>query len=232
MRLLDGRQVAAARTGLATAVLAVACSSPSAPAVTGGRDAAVRDAPLDVSTGDEDSSVDDATDTVIPDALPIFVDPFNGAVGCDAAFRGAFDCAGETLLHGGLDQVFYPDSCTGTVGSPTLRFAGPVRGGLSLELVLTFASGLVAGKAGAQPPASVAITSTGGDAGQQSWATPVGACSVTLDSNVCLPGIKSDNYGISGTGACSQPAAPADGNPAPAIDIPGFSFSADLAAGP
>jgi hypothetical protein len=185
---------------------------------------------LDATDAAGEADVEDM-DVFVPDVLPVFYDPFQGEVGCDAAFRGAFECTGETLLHGGLDRIFLPTSCAGAVGSPVLTFGGLVVGDVKVQIVLVFASGLAAGVAGDQPPATLTVTYPGADGGAAlSWGTPAGACAVTLDSNVCLPGTARGDYAISGTGSCSAEALPQGGNPGAPVEIPGFSFSAYLAA--
>jgi hypothetical protein len=59
------------------------------------------------------------------------------------------------------------------------------------------------------------------------WTTPPGACTVTLDSNVCWIDLGSTYYLISGTGTCSAPAMPDSDAGAP-VAIGDFSFAYTL----
>jgi hypothetical protein len=55
------------------------------------------------------------------------------------------------------------------------------------------------------------------------WNTPAGTCSVTLSGSFCVS--KSTKRVVSGTGHCTEPAAPSPNNPAAPITIGDFSFN-------
>jgi hypothetical protein len=56
------------------------------------------------------------------------------------------------------------------------------------------------------------------------WTTPPGACTVTLDSNVCWLDEGNTYYLVSGRGSCSAP-ADADSDADAPITVGGFSFA-------
>jgi len=208
----------------------LACSSSPPSPATGGADASddgmAAAAPSDGGVVGLDSASPPSDGSTVPDALPPFVDPYGGASGCDGGYKGGDQCGAEVLLHGGIDALFTGQGCGASTGSPSLSVNG-VLDSRSLEFVITFPSGIDPGQVGVQPPATVEIALFGGgtDAGQMLWITPPGACSVTFDSNVCTPSVVPDSYGISGTGSCSQPAAPQPGNSSSPVSISSFSFS-------
>ncbi len=57
------------------------------------------------------------------------------------------------------------------------------------------------------------------------WATPAGACTLDVTTNICVPAL--NDYGLIGTGTCSQPAAPQSGSSTP-ITIGDFTFTAHI----
>jgi len=80
-------------------------------------------------------------------------------------------------------------------------------------------------------PATLEIALSPLDAGKSAWQTPAGACSIDIAGSMCVEphgtgpdgGPRQERI-LSGTGTCSQPAAPESGTSGPAVTIGTFQF--------
>jgi hypothetical protein len=153
-------------------------------------------------------------------AIPPFVDPFDGAVGCpDGGYPvGSAPCTLELLLEGStsLGNALNPGFCTNENGSRSvLGFSSvdAVSYGQGYDVNLNFATPISQGLVGQQSGVTVQIVQNNGIGNNSTnWSTPTGACAVDLTSDVCWFSEGVEYYLVSGTGRCSAPAAeePAD----------------------
>jgi hypothetical protein len=148
-----------------------------------------------------------------------------GSGGGSGSSSGGGSCAdaGATCtlsmpVSGGLSMSLgNPGEC-GTNG-------GYVLGLDSGQVLFTF-SGTFPDQTGTFPGA---VSLTGfGDAGNESWQTPDGACSITITQAVCVVFTTNPPMNVTevtGYGTCSKPAAPTMGTSAPPVTIGKFTFT-------
>jgi hypothetical protein len=160
---------------------------------------------------------------------------FTGLVACDVTSDAGApaSCALSLPAQGGISGPL----CEGagpTVCGSAHNDAGvneldwtaksPAGGGhFDANVVVTFEATVPVDQLGAFP-ATIEITQTlPNDGGHLAWKTPLGACTVNFAGSVCLSKIQ--KRVLSGTGTCSQPAAPETGTSAAAVSIGDFTFN-------
>jgi hypothetical protein len=124
-------------------------------------------------------------------------------------------------LSGTLDGEQGCGEGSGTGG--TLTWTGMT---LDAHVTATF-TGAIPATTGTFTLASLQVTTPGADGSGESWTAPSGACSITVTAvqTECQVAFHQWLSIVSGTGTCSQPAAPDSGNGAAAITIGSFQFS-------
>jgi hypothetical protein len=177
-------------------------------------------------TGTPEGAPADASVADVVEELPPFHDPFGGASGCTMALdAGETVCAADVALSGAVDTVLTSAGSCGAIGSNALDVAGRAGDGIETVLTITFPGDIVPGVVGVVTGAAVKIERPGVDGSIPAWQTPIGACTITIDSNACSPiSIFANRYVISGTGTCTQPAAPSQANPLGPITVGNFDF--------
>jgi hypothetical protein len=96
------------------------------------------------------------------------------------------------------------DFCTNSGSTSSLLWASQ---GASPNVRINFASPVVRGELGVpDQPVSVTFYTISAVGNDVTWTTPPGACTATLDSNVCWLDQGSTYYLVSGRGSCSEPA--------------------------
>ena len=158
--------------------------------------------------------------------------PFGGASGCD----GGIDASTVALvlvmpLQGELSMVLgWPSTPGGGSGGGQLGWREHGPNSTEVDVTIQMNQLIPAGVIGPQPPVSLEIRWIDQpDGGSVAWLAPSGVCSITFASNVCDPtdvGLFPNQmaYAISGTGTCSQAAAPEPGNSAAPLTIGDFYF--------
>jgi len=152
---------------------------------------------------------------------------YTGPVGeagtpCDAAGAGR-DCDLSMPVSGGLSGTL--DGYAGCSQSKTSVTEGWLGATLGTRVTAAFTDALPS-TVGTYTLASLQIT-TGPDGSVQSWTAPSGACSITVTAvqTECQIAFQQWTLIASGTGTCSQPAAPDGSNGAAAVTIGSFQFS-------
>lgn len=168
---------------------------------------------------------------------PPYVDPFDGAAGCDGAVNAPLGVCSFTIpLQGGVSALLDGGDCgQGGVGAETtsISFQGTGPDSPIITIAFEFSSALVLGTTGPQPAAAVFLTVFGEDGGQSVWTAPAGSCQIKFDSDACSPLPSSPHrYAISGTGTCSQPATAAGGGSLAPVTIGSFSFVTSVSPPP
>jgi len=160
--------------------------------------------PADASSADGGAPPDSAA------AVPPFVDPFDGASGCpDGGYPlGRAPCAAAFPISGyaSLDGVFQPAACDNNNDNyGSVWFASASGYGQDTTNVHVYFSTPLQGVVGAQP-VTVSIDVPNASFSRLTWSTPPGACTVTLDSDVCWDFEQVQYYLVAGTGHCTSPA--------------------------
>lgn len=167
---------------------------------------------------------------------------FTGVVSCsqplDAGAGGAYgDCQLSMPVSGGLSGTLdVPEvavvcgSSNGSTGVGEIDWATGIGQSTTVGATVFFDDGLPLDTTGTFP-AHVEIDESFSDGGVLQWMTPQGGCSIVIAGSECLSAGKSPFDGgtrysrlLSGTGSCSQPAAPKTGTSAPPITIGNFAF--------
>lgn len=166
-----------------------------------------------------------------------------GVVACgqpvDAGALAQVECALSMPVEGGLSTTIHvPNgaiacgSASDAQGVSELDFGTSLgdAGSGSVDAIITFESELPYDQVGTFP-ADVRVEHGYGDGGAAQWQTPPGACSIVVAGSLCIEstaglfdGGEQARRILSGTGSCSQPAAPLAGNTAAAITIGSFAF--------
>lgn len=149
----------------------------------------------------------------------------DGGAACDAADAGR-DCTLSMPVQGGLNGTLDGQTGCGTgsgTGGGTLSWTSSVLGG---RVTATFMAAVPA-QPGSYPLASLEIRSTESDGAVSSWTAPSGACTITVTSVdvECQSAFHQYLHIVTGTGSCTQPAAPDTGTAAGPITIGDFQFS-------
>lgn len=206
---------------LATLACAAACGTSSSPAAShhdGG-----------VTSGGDDGGIPTFTG----------VTPCGQAV--DAGALAEVECALSMPVQGGLSETIHVPNVVIVCGSSgdaqgvgTVDFGTGTGNGGSVEVTFTFETEMPYDQAGTFP-AHVAIAQTAGDGGAVQWQTPPGACSIVIAGSLCLESAAGSLDGgprihriLSGTGTCSQPAAPLAGNAGAPVTIGSFAFASSI----
>ncbi|MGH7296872.1 MAG: hypothetical protein ACRELB_18175 [Polyangiaceae bacterium] len=166
---------------------------------------------------------------------------FTGVTPCgqsvDAGTLAEVECALSMPVQGGLsDTIHVPKlvivcgSSSDAQGVSTVDFGTGTGDGGSVDVTLAFESELPYDQAGTFP-AHVLIAEGSADGGSAQWQTPPGACSVVVAGSLCIQTLSGSFDGgartrrvLSGTGSCTQPAAPLAGNPAAPVTIGSFTY--------
>jgi hypothetical protein len=145
--------------------------------------------------------------------------------GVDAG--GAAACGFSVCLGGGLTYDFGPQASCGAIGLNELWWDDKNPTDLQTAIAFNFSTNLTADQLGPLPLTTVEIKKgLGPDGGVSAWMTPAGACSATITSSTCAPEFGLPHWRVvTGTGTCTQPAAPEPGTSAAPIDIGHFVFS-------
>ncbi len=151
------------------------------------------------------------------------------AAGCSSG--SGVDAGGEICglsmpLSGGLSANLGADGC-GSAGNNILVFDDLAfgNGGGSTNVEITFPGSAIPVDQTGTFSTTIRLTHTLGDGGSESWSTPDAACSVTIAGSICSPtSVFSNRRVLSGSGTCSQPAAPEMGTSAAAVTIGKFTY--------
>jgi hypothetical protein len=160
------------------------------------------------------------------------VEGFNGLVTCDAQDAASTPwCAISMPVQGGIEGSLCEGKGVVVCGSghddtvwQTLDWyaMSPTGNGkLDTMIRVAFVNPVLLDTLGTFPATIEVTQQLPNDAGKLAWQTPPGACSITLAGSVCSP--KSKTWRVSGTGSCSQSAAPETGTSEP-ITIGSFTF--------
>jgi hypothetical protein len=162
---------------------------------------------------------------------------FTGVVTCDASVDAgpiAGVCALAMPTSGGLTgplcKPFLVADCgynSDATGFDNFRWleSSPEGGGKGDTAVLINFSATVPYDQLGSFPATIFITHyPPNDAGELDWKTPAGACTITISGASCSSKTKSRAF--SGSGTCTQPAAPMTGTSAAPVTIGDFTFNA------
>ncbi|HEY8042520.1 MAG TPA: hypothetical protein VIF15_22115, partial [Polyangiaceae bacterium] len=145
---------------------------------------------------------------------------------CDAGVAGDVGrrCSLSMPVQGGLtgtlDGKTGCGDASGTGAGDFLSWDSSVLGG---RVSANFANGLP-DQPGTFPLTSLVIRAPGADGGAESWTAPSGACTLTVTSVdvECQAVFRQLMRVVTGTGTCSQPAAPDAGSSAAPITIGDF----------
>jgi hypothetical protein len=185
-------------------------------------DGAPPDGSLDAGTSDGAPACQVLT-SVAGDASGVVACTDSGAGTGDG---GAIGCGFSACLSGGLPYDFGPQAGCGGVGLDTIYWfdQNPTITQTSFNLHLS--SNMPIDQVGPLPVASVEITKgLGADGGMAAWKTPPGACTATIASSTCAPTTVFPRRRIlTGTGSCTQPAAPESGTSGTPVGIGDFVF--------
>jgi hypothetical protein len=142
-------------------------------------------------------------------------------VGCpDGGFpAGAAPCDLLMPVSGGVSTL-EGNYCGYTQTTSALYYRS---NGINPELVISLSPPLTPGVLGGPFAAGVALETARSP--YIKWATPAGACTVKLESNVCWFYLDTKYYLVSGRGHCSEPAAPQPANAAQPVTIGDFGFA-------
>lgn len=170
------------------------------------------------------------------------VPSFTGVTPCgtavDAGSLAQAECALTMPVSGGLSETIHvPNvlivcgSGSDATGIGSVDFETNTGDGTSVSASITFESSVPYDTAGTFP-AHVGVATTAGDGASMQWQTPAAACNIVIAGSVCLTLPPSDADGgttrtkrvLSGTGSCSQPAAPQSGNTGQPVDVGSFQF--------
>jgi hypothetical protein len=172
----------------------------------------------------------DSRDAVAPEGpadataeAAVWHDPFGGATGCPAGGfpTGAPSCGLTMPVSGGASTVA-GDYCRNSASTSRLWYA---TNGINLDVYIDLGQPIVRGMIASDIPAVVSFEDARIGGSFTTWATPGGACTVTLTSNVCWIYLNATYYLVSGTGKCSAPAAAQPAKAGAPIVIGDFSFS-------
>jgi hypothetical protein len=179
----------------------------------------VRDAPAATDVRDAAGPTDVARDS------RLYVDPVDGAVGCpDGGFPlGRGPCDVEIPLYGGINYNYGSSGAVCTY--PTwsrLWFSSE-----GVEVHLDLAAPISAGAVGNPLPATFWINQNPTDFvdKQRIWATPTGACTITMDGNVCWYFGEQRYQIVTGRGSCNAPAVASKPDGGAPITVGDFWFS-------
>lgn len=169
---------------------------------------------------------------------------FTGVVQCsqalDAGAATYGDCELSMPVSGGLSgTINVPEtfvicgssgSGSASMGVGEIDWATGIGQGTTVGATVYFENGLPLDMTGTFP-AHVEVTESLSDGGTLQWVTPQGTCSIVIAGSECeSPKGEGPDGGpqyarlLSGTGTCSQPAAPQTGNGAPPVTIGRFAF--------
>jgi hypothetical protein len=152
--------------------------------------------------------------------------PPNGT--CSTAiYDGGIPCASRFPLQGGLSTTVAATGCGSENAATVLdwgNFDASHGTGAGVSFHLTRV--LLPGQTGPLAVDTVTVRELVGDAGIVSWTTPAGACTVTIETNVCMRNRDGKAYDLyfTGSGTCTQPAAPQPGNTKAPVTIGDFTF--------
>jgi hypothetical protein len=153
----------------------------------------------------------------------------SGVIACTDS--GSADAAGpacgfSACLSGGLPYDLGPQAGCGSAGLDTLYWVDQNPTITQTSFNLHLSSNMPLDQVGPLPVASVEITKgLGADGGVAKWQTPPGACSATIASSTCAPtAVFPKARVLTGTGSCTQPAAPESGTSGAPVDIGDFVF--------
>jgi hypothetical protein len=160
------------------------------------------------------------------------VSTFSGVVACDADAGGALlgTCAISMPVQGGIAATLCEGNGVVICGSShddagVSELDWNVRSGgakLDSQISINLATRLQVDQLGTVPASIDIVHTLPDDGGTEEWMTPDGGCTITIGGSVCEG--KSGDRLLSGTGTCTQPAAPKSGTSAPAITISDFTF--------
>jgi hypothetical protein len=149
---------------------------------------------------------------------------FTGLTGCDAGSPTVTtECALSVPLTGAISGTFSDFS---SCGSSSLSLSwGNLGGPSGLGLSVTFmGAAFPVDQLGTFPLRSLDVTQAA-DGGPLRWTVPPAGCSVTIQGSICSPTtVFQTRRVLSGTGTCTQPAAPQAGNTGAPVTIGDFTF--------
>jgi hypothetical protein len=152
---------------------------------------------------------------------------FTGVTPCSAgADAGTEICKLSMPLTGGISETIGAIGCGDINGTElTWQTGGFGKGTLDVSVEADFAMKIPVDQVGTYP-VTLQITQATADGGvPDSWQTPTGACSLTIAGSICSPTeVFANRRVLSGSGTCSQPAAPQMGNTGQPIMIGEFQF--------
>jgi len=177
-------------------------------------DASAPDVPVDANAPDlTDAAVDRAPD------VRTWVDPNHGLVGCPDGGSAAVTCDLWMPVSGGVSTL-QGNYCGYLTTTSALYYRS---NGINPELIIYLSPALMPEVLGGTFAAGVAMESARSP--YVKWATPPGACTVQLDSNVCWVYLDTKYYAVSGHGHCTAPAAPQPADAAQPVTIGDFGFT-------
>jgi hypothetical protein len=148
---------------------------------------------------------------------------FTGLTGCDAGSPAVTtECALSVPLTGAISGTFSDFS---SCGSSTVSLSWGNLGVSSVDLSLSLmGAAFPVDQLGTFPLQSLDVTQVA-DGGSLRWTVPPAGCSVTIQGSICSPTtVFQHRRVLSGTGTCTQPAAPQTGNTEPPLAIGDFTF--------
>jgi hypothetical protein len=209
------------------------------PDATGAQDGSI----TDDSGSARDSTTPDAPEAdsirpesgAPPDAFACTVaeppDSGGGVLGCDAGALdgGGSDCAFSVCLTGGLQERFSSvvPSCGGLGNDLLLDWSSTdPQSGVHTTIEITFPTSIPVDYVGSVAISNVEVfENVGQDGGGFTWKTPPGSCTFTITSSTCAPtSVFTHQRILTGTGNCTQAAAPQAGTNAAPVNIGSFTF--------